>query len=225
MEDLESGEDSRARLEAGDLALQGNLFGTFGSGSIARDDEPFVLAYLMDGANKKQVADPQLRGISRTNDEGLDPRPAANSPALIGATTLADPFFTPTDYVGAFGPDNLWISGWTFLAQAGFLSADTGTAIEVVDGEVPKQIALAQNYPNPFNPTTTITFTLDRAQVVRLAIYDLLGREVAVPVERQRQPAGTFRVAFDASGLPSGLYLYRMETEHGALTRKMTLVQ
>ncbi len=225
VEDLESGEDSRARLAAGDLALQGNLFGTFGSGSIAHDDEPFVLAYLMDGANKNQVADPQLRGISRTNDEGLDPRPAANSPALTGATTLADPFFTPTDYVGAFGPDNLWISGWTFLAQAGFLSADTGTAIEVVDGEVPKQIALAQNYPNPFNPTTTITFTLDRAQVVRLAVYDLLGREVAVPVERQPQPAGTFRVAFDASGLPSGLYLYRMETEHGALTRKMTLVQ
>ncbi|RMF62072.1 MAG: T9SS C-terminal target domain-containing protein, partial [Bacteroidetes bacterium] len=78
--------------------------------------------------------------------------------------------------------------------------------------------------PNPFNPQTTIEFRLDRPQAVRLAVYDVLGREVAVLAEGA-QPAGVFRVTFDATGLSSGLYLYRLQTEAGVLSRTMTLVK
>jgi hypothetical protein len=90
---------------------------------------------------------------------------------------------------------------------------------------VPTTITLAQNYPNPFNPATTIEFTLDRTQRIRLAVYDLLGREVAVLADGV-ETAGSYRATFDASNLASGLYLYQLRTESGSiLTRTMTLVK
>ncbi|MDX1547293.1 MAG: T9SS type A sorting domain-containing protein, partial [Rhodothermales bacterium] len=76
--------------------------------------------------------------------------------------------------------------------------------------EVPSAITLAPNYPNPFNPTTTIEFARPRTADVRLAVYDLLGREVAVLVDGLRGP-GTHRVEVDAARWSSGLYLYRLE--------------
>ncbi|MBN60840.1 MAG: hypothetical protein CME20_05730, partial [Gemmatimonadetes bacterium] len=121
IEDLESGEDSRARLEAGDLRLANNIWWGFGAGedlaSIAPDQ--FVADYL--AANDNRIADPLLIGISRDRDRGLDPRPQADSPAWTGmATTPEDGFYSQVDYVGAFGR-SLWTSGWTFLSEAGIM--------------------------------------------------------------------------------------------------------
>jgi cyclomaltodextrinase len=95
--------------------------------------------------------------------------------------------------------------------------------------EGPTHFALEQNYPNPFNPSTDIRYSVpasgDRAAgEVRLAIYDLLGREVRVLVNA-RQSAGTYTVSFDAAGLASGVYLYRLSAGSFAQTRKMVLVR
>ncbi len=78
------------------------------------------------------------------------------------------------------------------------------------DVELPRGVALYQNYPNPFNPETTLRFALGSAGEVRLAIYDALGREVAVPVD-DALPVGTHEVTWDASGFPSGVYFARIE--------------
>ncbi|NBC17994.1 MAG: T9SS type A sorting domain-containing protein [Bacteroidetes bacterium] len=75
---------------------------------------------------------------------------------------------------------------------------------------VPDQVALSKNYPNPFNPTTVIRYALPQASAVRLAVYDVLGRQVAVLVDDVR-PAGRYEVTFEAANLPSGVYLYRLE--------------
>ena len=219
-------EDSRQRLEAGDLALVNNLWWSFGDGndlaSIAPQD--FVQTHL--AANGNQIADPQLRGVSRTPNGVLDPRPGTGSPAFsMGKTSVVpdDPFFLPTDYVGAFGVSN-WIQDWTSLAEAGYVS--TGIEDEyLVDAEIPQKYGLEQNYPNPFNPSTTIEFSLDKAQRVRLAVYDMVGREVAVLADQSRAAAGLYRVSFDASGLASGVYLYKLELETGSITRKMALLK
>ena len=138
VEDLASGEDSRSRLEAGDLVLQNNLWFGFGAGAtvdqfIAQD---FTRAYVTNAANNNRFVDPQLRGISRTTDGGLDPRPASGSPALTGAATPVDPFFKPANYVGAFSADNLWIDGWTFLSKAGYVRARGGNIVEVTDADI-----------------------------------------------------------------------------------------
>ncbi|MDE2825910.1 MAG: T9SS type A sorting domain-containing protein [Bacteroidota bacterium] len=225
-------EDSRQRFEAGDLGLTHNIWWDFGAGTAPQDwiagSDPAlvttVLTHLL--ANGNAIKDPMLRGIERgpTGTEMLDPRPHSNSPAFTlprAAYPDGDQFFSEADYIGAFGREN-WLSGWTALDQLGY---SVPTSIEQVSAaEIPSEISLTQNYPNPFNPVTTVEFDLDRAQSVILSVYDAIGRQIAVLVDGQKA-AGTFRVQFDASNLPSGLYLYRLFTQTESLTRKMTLLK
>jgi hypothetical protein len=88
----------------------------------------------------------------------------------------------------------------------------------------PVVYALEQNYPNPFNPTTVVSSQLPAASNVRLVVYDLLGREVAVLVNEQR-PAGYYKDSFDASSLASGIYIYRLTAGSFVETRRMVLVK
>ncbi|HLF14800.1 MAG TPA: Ig-like domain-containing protein, partial [Bacteroidota bacterium] len=89
---------------------------------------------------------------------------------------------------------------------------------------VPERFSLAQNYPNPFNPVSIIRYSLPTDGHVRIAIYNMVGQEVAVSVDRD-QEAGTWEVAFDAVSLPSGVYTYRITA--GAFTdaKKMVLIR
>ncbi len=91
-------------------------------------------------------------------------------------------------------------------------------------GEVPKEFALHQNYPNPFNPSTTITFDVPSTSVVRVAVFDLLGRRVQVLVDGEVAP-GTHRAVFEARDLSSGLYVIRFETPERAFERTVMLVK
>ena len=75
--------------------------------------------------------------------------------------------------------------------------------------EIPTEFSLSQNYPIPFNPRTQIRFQIPEPRHVRLAVYDLLGREVGVLVNERMQP-GKYSATFDGSGLASGVYFYRV---------------
>jgi hypothetical protein len=83
---------------------------------------------------------------------------------------------------------------------------------------------LEPNFPNPFNPTTTIACSLLSAGRVRLAVYDPLGREIAILVDGP-QTAGRHSVPFDAGRLSSGMYLYRLKTNSGVLAGRMVLLK
>lgn len=98
------------------------------------------------------------------------------------------------------------------------------TAIEEEPDEVPRSFRLHANYPNPFNPETTIRFDVARTTPVRLAVYDLLGREVAVLVDAQK-PAGAYSVVFDARDLASGIYLYQLKSDGFTQTRRLVLLK
>ncbi len=93
-----------------------------------------------------------------------------------------------------------------------------------VDVDAPLEFALAQNYPNPFNPTTSINFSIAEPTFVKLAIYNLLGEEVQV-LKNDYMEAGTFKINFDASSLPSGMYLYKIETAQYSSVKKMLLMK
>ena len=95
--------------------------------------------------------------------------------------------------------------------------------IEVVVN-VPDKFSLNQNYPNPFNPSTTIEFQLPKESFVTLKVYNILGKEVASLVNEQK-PAGVHKINFDASGLTSGLYIYKISTGSLEQTRKMLLLK
>jgi hypothetical protein len=75
---------------------------------------------------------------------------------------------------------------------------------------IPSEFVLEQNYPNPFNPATTIRYELSKTSSVRLSVYDIIGREVAVLVN-ERKKAGSYGVNFNATGLSSGAYFYRIQ--------------
>jgi hypothetical protein len=83
---------------------------------------------------------------------------------------------------------------------------------------------LLQNYPNPFNPSTVIRYTLSVHSQVSLKVYNLLGQEVATLVNEE-QAAGSYATTFDASGLSSGLYFYRLTTPEKSLARKMVILR
>ena len=90
--------------------------------------------------------------------------------------------------------------------------------------ELPTEVVLWGNYPNPFNPETMIRYALPQAGQVHLAVYDLLGHEVAILVEGSK-PAGNHTVRFGAGNLPSGLYVYRLQAQDKTIVRTMMLVK
>jgi hypothetical protein len=120
-----------------------------------------------------------------------------------------------TVFFGTSTGDNVTVS----------LTAASATANETdISTEIPDGFALEQNYPNPFNPVTTIQFALPESGNVRLAVYDVLGREVAVLVDKA-MTAGQHGVQFNAANLTSGTYIYRLSTDKGSFTKQLSLLK
>ncbi len=89
---------------------------------------------------------------------------------------------------------------------------------------IPVKYALYQNYPNPFNPSTTIKFELPVSDIVKITVYDIIGREISIIVNAKME-AGTHEIKFDASLLTSGVYFYRLETSRMIDVKKMILLK
>ena len=88
----------------------------------------------------------------------------------------------------------------------------------------PQEFVLLQNYPNPFNPTTVISYQLSVNGLVLLKVYDVLGNEIAVLVNEEKQ-SGTYNVEFNAEGLSSGVYYYKLTAGNYIFTKKMMVVK
>ena len=100
----------------------------------------------------------------------------------------------------------------------------SGTAVEQETVTLPGEYRLMQNYPNPFNPTTDIVFELSNRSKVNLKVFDLSGREIITLVDNYMS-AGQHSVQFNGTNLSTGVYIYRMVTDNGILTRKMMLLK
>jgi hypothetical protein len=115
--------------------------------------------------------------------------------------------------------DGQWTNSWRTV----FFYAP-GVGIDPVQPEVPWEIRLLQNAPNPFQSTTTIRYTLSKGAEVRLIVHDALGRLVEERGLGHRRP-GLHSVDFDASRLPSGVYLYRLSAGPSVATRRMVVLR
>ena len=91
-------------------------------------------------------------------------------------------------------------------------------------GRLPAETVLHAAYPNPFNAVTRLAYSLPRAANIRLTVFDVTGREVRTLVEGM-QEGGRHEVFFDGAGLPSGLYLVRMESGSYSAVRKLLLLK
>lgn len=98
------------------------------------------------------------------------------------------------------------------------------TGVSQNGNEVPNKFSLEQNYPNPFNPTTNIKFSVPNGGLVKIAVFDILGREVATVVNQLMTP-GTYTADFNASSLSSGIYFYTITAGDFKDTKKMMLVK
>jgi photosystem II stability/assembly factor-like uncharacterized protein len=132
-----------------------------------------------------------------------------------------------SDTVGWSAGVNDTIYKWT-----GRLLVDPSTSVKQTD-EVVQNFGLEQNYPNPFNPKTNIKFQIPSTRLgfgisdvglVSLRVYDMLGREVATLVNENLQP-GSYEVTFDARGLASGAYFYRLRTGEFTQTKRLLLLR
>ncbi len=131
---------------------------------------------------------------------------------------------------GVFTDGGLYLMGNTYSAVDGsipnvgyFTSYDIITAIHTPN-PVPQTFLLSQNYPNPFNPTTTIGYRIKNREYTTLSVYNVLGQKVATLVDGYEAPGG-HEVTFDASRLPSGTYIYRLQAGSFSETKKMLLLK
>lgn len=114
-------------------------------------------------------------------------------------------------------------SGMNEVSRVRIEWSDAGS-VDVENPEAPVTFVLSQNVPNPFNPSTRIGYTLQESQEIRLTVHDLLGRQVDV-LDSGFRSAGDHAITWDASAMPSGMYLYRLETAGHAVTRSMVLMK
>jgi len=135
-----------------------------------------------------------------------------------------DPFSGRLGSISFIDPANGWIvTTHGEILRYRDLSETAAVRLEG-EGKLPVQTLLQQNYPNPFNPSTTIKFELHRSSEVRLSVFNILGREVSVLVNEKRG-AGVHEVRFDASGLSSGVYFYRLTAGDFVQARKVLLLR
>ncbi len=245
LEALASGEDTENRFGTNtegtdDLVIRNNVFFGYGAGAafadLVDDDSDnsaarqTAIEAAIAGANT--IADPQLASVCRAQGcAGLDPRPltagaAASGAEFDGNALDGDDFFDEVDYLGAFAPtgsagdasEATWLGGWTALYQMGYL---TGQSVATTNG--PEAAFSLTVGPNPTRGDATVRFTLDRAQRARLALYDVLGREVSVVEGTFGAGESSARLA--TSALPAGVYVLRLEGEAGTVSRSVSVVR
>jgi len=135
--------------------------------------------------------------------------------------------------LGAFAGQTIWLgfrycsngtgsSGYAVQLDDIFIGNPIG--IKPISTNIPKVFALKQNYPNPFNPITNIDFDLPKASFVSIVIYNELGQKIRDLVNQSMQP-GSYKVDFDATNLPSGVYFYRINAGTFVQTKKMVLTK
>jgi Secretion system C-terminal sorting domain len=156
----------------------------------------------------------------------------ANIPMTSGSATVQFSYTAPN----SGNIDTLWATGlatnsdghtsgddWNWATSKRIIIGSPN-GVRNLSGEVPGSYALGQNYPNPFNPSTKINFSLPKSSNVKLAVYDMNGREVEVLLNQNLQ-AGIYEADWHPVNLASGIYFYSLKTNDFTGTKKMIFVK
>jgi hypothetical protein len=149
---------------------------------------------------------------------------------LIPLATIEDTMWIAPDnwIVKSFSPSgyvNLSLIGADPIFVPGMKTEITETISDVQNNtQLPADIRLYQNYPNPFNPKTNIAFTITELEFVNLKVFDAMGKEIQTLVNREL-PAGNHSVKFEATGLASGFYFYRLQSGNFSEIKKMVFLK
>jgi hypothetical protein len=117
------------------------------------------------------------------------------------------------------------IIGWSAGLNDSVYKWDSGLLTSVKEiNFIAESYNLEQNYPNPFNPSTTINFSVPSSEFVTLKVFDVIGNELATLVNEEKS-TGSYEVKFDAKGLSSGIYFYKLTAGNFIETKKMILIR
>jgi hypothetical protein len=145
---------------------------------------------------------------------GTGSQNGVNGLGVFALAVVGNEVYVGGAFISAGGVSAIGVARW-----------NSGTSrVEQLSPTAPKTFLLEQNYPNPFNPSTTIRYQLPVASEVKLEVYDVLGKKIATLVN-ERQSAGSYQVVWNASGLSSGTYFYRLQAGTFTQTKKMILVK
>jgi hypothetical protein len=162
---------------------------------------------------------------------GIETPVAAGAIALATTVSLYTQFSVPLTYSSGDAPDTCVIQfsilgphvGSFFLLDDLAFSGTSGVASDPLQG--PSAFALLPNYPNPFNPSTLISFTVQKSGPATLKVFNLIGQEVATLFDGVAAPGRIYRATFNASGLPSGIYLSRLESNNQRVMKRLVLAK
>jgi len=117
-------------------------------------------------------------------------------------------------------------TGWVCGFNGRILKTTNGgsTWIQPINSELPNGYKLEQNFPNPFNPSTDIKFSIPKNGLVKLTVYDMLGKEISVLVN-EKMGAGNYKVSFDGSNCPSGTYFYKLVADGFSTVKRMVILK
>jgi hypothetical protein len=118
---------------------------------------------------------------------------------------------------------------WSELTDLAIAVVNTNRSVTAnyllhISSELPEEDLIAQNYPNPFNPNTKIEYAITETQPVRIEVFDAIGRKIQTLVDGEHS-AGFYSVDFNAAGLASGLYIYRITTNRTVMDKKMLFIK
>ena len=209
-------------------------------GAVRRDSSRASFSSFGPTADNRIKPDVSAMGVSvyiagGRNQFGYANGTSFSSPltaAVVAQMLQVNPDLAPMDVLDILrmtahqsaSPDNSLGWGIVNADEAVKMAESLAGPLSSSTTELPTETALLGNYPNPFNPETTIRYALSQAGKVHLAIYNLLGHEVAVLVD-EAKPAGHHATRFEAGNLPSGAYLYRLQTQDRIVAKTMILVK
>jgi len=196
----------------------------FGTGGGDRDDQ--AVALVLDDMENVYVTG--YSSSTSFNDYATIKYNSAGTQQWLarynGAGSNTDKAFA----IALDNSNNVYVTGISIGSTSNFnyatIKYTQSVGIEPVSNVTPNEYRLTQNYPNPFNPVTNIEFSIPRSGSAKLFVFDALGREISVLVN-ERLSAGTYKVDFDAAGLSTGVYFYRLETNGFTDIKKMMLIK
>ncbi len=148
---------------------------------------------------------------------------AVHAAEFVGPDSLSDRIISQPGLGGLFDI-HVGSDGYIYFSHFGGIRRLLARPTAAGEMHPPLHASLLQNYPNPFNPSTVISYMLERSAHIRLRVFSLLGREVALLAD-ERQTPGRHEVPFDASGLAAGVYFYQLSIPGAVLTRKLVVLR
>lgn len=161
-----------------------------------------------------------LLNITSLSVKGCDFDPVTGKMYLLNGNGSNTDVYTLDTITGVATQTGTISNQVSLLAIAG----NSNIGIKQISSEIPSEFKLYQNYPNPFNPSTSIRYQVENIKHIKLVVYDVLGKEIAVLVN-ERQSPGIYEVSFDAGSLSSGVYYYKLIGEDFIVTKKMVLLK